>query len=113
MIIQPGVRPRGRSSGSVIIHDTDEEEGEEAIGEIEVEQQPKEHKPPPAPVDPTPRTRKAKDTQYRLGVGRPIIAGGSGARSVTKSVSVSRGSKRAKSIKIIKPSEDSIAEGER
>lgn len=111
MIIQPGARPRRRSSGSVIIHDTDEEEeGEEAIGEIEVEQQPKEHKPPPAPVDPTPRTRKAKDTQYRLGVGRPIIAGGSGARSVTKSVSVSRGSKRAKSMKNIKPSEGAIAE---
>ncbi|KAG1773189.1 hypothetical protein EDD22DRAFT_859358 [Suillus occidentalis] len=111
MIIQSGARPRGRSSGSVIIHDTDEEEeGEEAIGEIEVEQQPKEHKPPPAPVDPTPRTRKAKDTQYRLGVGRPIIAGGSGARSVTKSVSVSRGSKRTKSMKNIKPSEGAIAE---
>lgn len=78
-----------------------------------MEQQPKEHKPPPAPVDPTPRTRKAKDTQYRLGVGRPIIAGGSGARSVTKSVSVSRGSKRAKSMKNIKPSEGAIAEGER
>ncbi|KAG2044702.1 hypothetical protein BDR03DRAFT_937052 [Suillus americanus] len=111
IIIQPGDRPRGRSSGSVIIHDTDEEEeGEEAIGEIEVEQQPEEHKPLPAPVDPTPRTRKAKDTQYRLGVGRPIIAGGSGARAVTKSVSVSRGSKRAKSMKNVKPSEDPIAE---
>ncbi|KAG1867919.1 hypothetical protein DFJ58DRAFT_768344 [Suillus subalutaceus] len=100
IIIQPGDRPRGRSSGSVIIHDTDEEgEGEEAIGEIEVEQQPEEHKPLPAPVDPTPRTRKAKDTQYRLGVGRPVIAGG-----------VSRGSKRAKSMKNVKPSEDPIAE---
>ncbi|KAG1757432.1 hypothetical protein EDB19DRAFT_37174 [Suillus lakei] len=113
IINQPGARPRGRSSGSVIIHDTDEEEeagGEEAIEEIEVEQQPREHEPPPPPVDPTPRTRKAKDTQYRLGVGRPIIAGGSGARAVTKSVSVSRGSKRAKSMKNVKPSEDTIAE---
>ncbi|KAG2061981.1 hypothetical protein BDR06DRAFT_946041 [Suillus hirtellus] len=109
IISQPGDRPRGRSIGSVIIHDTDEE-GEEAIGEIEVEQQPKEHKPPSAPVDPTPRTRKAKDTQYRLGVGRPIIAGGSGARAVTKSVSVSRGSKKAKNMKNVKPSEDPIAE---
>ncbi|KAG2129899.1 hypothetical protein DEU56DRAFT_816095 [Suillus clintonianus] len=105
---QPGARPRGRSSGSVIIHDTDEEE--EAIEDIEIEQQPEEHKPPPAPVDPAPRTRKAKDTQYRLGVGRPIIAGGSGARAVTKSVGVSRGSKRTKSIKNVKPSEDTIAE---
>ncbi|KAG1833947.1 hypothetical protein EV424DRAFT_1479277 [Suillus variegatus] len=109
IISQPGDRPRGRSNGSVIIHDTDEE-GEEAIGEIEVEQQPKEHKPPSAPVDPTPRTRKAKDTQYRLGVGRPIIAGGSGARAVTKSVSVSRGSKKVKSMKNVKPLEDPIAE---
>lgn len=76
-----------------------------------MEQQPKEHKPPSAPVDPTPRTRKAKDTQYRLGVGRPIIAGGSGARAVTKSVSVSRGSKKVKSMKNVKPLEDPIAEG--
>ncbi|KAG2159998.1 uncharacterized protein EDB93DRAFT_1112868 [Suillus bovinus] len=110
IISQPGARPRGRSNGSVIIHDTDEEEGEEAIGEIEVKQQPKEHKPPPAPVGPTPRTRKAKDTQYRLGVGRPIIAGGSGARAVTKSVSGSRGSKKTKNMKNVKPSEDPIAE---
>lgn len=110
IMIQPGTRPRVHSSGSVIIHDTDEEAEAEATGEIEVEQQPKEHKPPPAPVDPAPRTRKAKDTQYRLGVGRPIIAGGSGARAVTKSVSVSRGSKRAKSLRHVKPSEDPIAE---
>lgn len=108
IMMQTGTKPRVHSSGSVIIHDTDEEA--EATGEIEVEQQPKEHKPIPAPVDPIPRTRKAKDTQYRLGVGRPIIAGGSGARAVTKSVSVSRGSKRAKSMRHVKLSEDPIAE---
>jgi hypothetical protein len=30
-----------------------------------------------------PPRRKAKDTQFRLGVGRPMVAGGSGARTVT------------------------------
>ncbi|KAG0709000.1 hypothetical protein DFH29DRAFT_890071 [Suillus ampliporus] len=108
IISQSGARPRGHSSGSVIIHDTDDEE--EAIEQVEMEQEPEEHKPLPPPVDPTPRARKAKDTQYRLGVGRPIIAGGSGARAVTKSISVSRSSKRAKSMKNVKPSEETIAE---
>jgi len=101
---QPGARPRGRSTGSVIIHDIDEEEEV-----MEAEEQSDEQKPPP-PVSSTPRTRKAKDTQYRLGVGRPSIAGGSGARTITKSVS--RGRKRAKSTRNPKPSEETIAEGE-
>jgi hypothetical protein len=77
---------------------------------MEAEEQPDEHKPPP--VSSPPRTRKARDTQYRLGVGRPTIAGGSGARAVTKSVSLSRGSKGAKSTRNTKPSEETIIEGE-
>lgn len=59
------------------------------------------------------RTRKAKQTQYRLGVGRPAIAGGSGARSITKSVDISRTPKRARSSKSIKPSEATITEGQK
>jgi hypothetical protein len=57
------------------------------------------------------RTRKAKDTQFRLGVGRPAMAGGSGARAVTKSVSLGRGSgKRAKASKGAKATEPIIEE---
>lgn len=103
---QLGARPRGRSSRSVIIHDINEEE--EVVETIE---QPEEQKCLP-PVASTSRTRKARDTQYKLGVGRPTIAGGSGARVVTKSVSVSRGSKRVKSTRNVKPSAETIVEGE-
>lgn len=42
----------------------------------------------PAPV--TPRTRKAKETQRRLGVGKPKVAGGDGPRAVTRSLSLSK-----------------------
>ncbi|KAJ7597182.1 hypothetical protein C8J56DRAFT_919443 [Mycena floridula] len=84
---------------SVIIHDDDDEDDQES--EHEDENQPAE----PAP----PRTRKAKETQTRLGVGKPTIAGGSGARAVTKSLSVPKG-KRGRSTKLAKPVEDTIIE---
>ena len=58
-----------------------------------------------------PRTRKAKETQFRLGVGRPAVAGGSGARAVTKSQSVSRGT-GGKVSRSIKPKEEAIQEEE-
>ncbi|OAX44749.1 hypothetical protein K503DRAFT_861044 [Rhizopogon vinicolor AM-OR11-026] len=104
---QPGARLRGRSNSSVIIHDIDEED--EVVEETEAKEQP-ETQNPPTPTYSTLRTRKARDTQYRLGVGRPTIAGGSGARAVTKSGSISRGSKRAKSTRNVKPSEETIVE---
>ncbi|KAH9946808.1 hypothetical protein B0H21DRAFT_741857 [Amylocystis lapponica] len=107
-----GSRPRGNSSSSMIIHDTDEEEEEEeeedAAGPFAAPgTKPPLHTPPVT----APRIRKAKDTQYRLGVGRPALAGGSGARAVTKSVSVSRG-KRGKASRSVKPAEEPIREEE-
>ncbi|KAH7883713.1 hypothetical protein F5I97DRAFT_1929952 [Phlebopus sp. FC_14] len=90
-------RPREQSSGSVIIH-----------GELEEKDHPVEVKL--IPGSQSSRARKAKQTQYRLGVGRPVLAGGSGARTITKSVSVSRPNKRAKSGRLIQPSEATIAE---
>ncbi|OJA10792.1 hypothetical protein AZE42_00299 [Rhizopogon vesiculosus] len=104
---QPGARLRGHSNGSVIVHDIDEED--EVVEGTEAKEQP-EIQNPPTPIYSTPRTRKARDTQYKLGVGRPTIAGGSGARAVTKSGSVSRGSKRAKSTRNVKSSEETIVE---
>ncbi|KIJ68309.1 hypothetical protein HYDPIDRAFT_24602 [Hydnomerulius pinastri MD-312] len=100
-----GARPRGQSSGSVIIHGSDDEPDEP-----DLPPEAEEVKPPPPAAPPLARTRKAKQTQYRLGVGRPMIAGGGGARTVTKSVSVSRTVKRAKSSRTVQPSEATIAE---
>ncbi len=54
------------------------------------------------------RVRKAKDGQYRLGVGRPAAAGGSGARSVTRSTSKNGRSRVSRSVK---PVEETIEEG--
>ena len=54
----------------------------------------------PQPAPPVTRTRKAKETQLRLGVGRPKVAGGVGARAVTKSLSVPKNKRVSKNIKI-------------
>lgn len=54
------------------------------------------------------RVRKAKDGQFRLGVGRPTAAGGSGARSVTRSTSKNRRNRISRSVK---PIEETIVEG--
>ncbi|KAJ7110076.1 hypothetical protein C8R44DRAFT_884080 [Mycena epipterygia] len=94
---------------SVIIHDTDDEEDDENEQEIDEEETENQPEPEPEPIPPATRTRKAKDTQTRLGVGRPVQAGGSGPRAVTKSVSVAKG-KRGKNSRAVKPAEDTIPE---
>ncbi|KAJ7492490.1 hypothetical protein FB451DRAFT_535068 [Mycena latifolia] len=94
---------------SVIIHDTDDEEDDENEQEIDQEETENQPEPEPEPLPPSTRTRKAKDTQTRLGVGRPVAAGGNGPRAVTKSVSVAKG-KRGRNSKAVKPAEDTIPE---
>ena len=88
---------RLRSGGSVIIHDIDAED------EPTTESKPGFTKiPQPTPQAPPPitRTRKAKETQLRLGVGRPKVAGGTGARAVTKSFSLPKNKRVSKTVKI-------------
>jgi hypothetical protein len=85
-----------RSTDSVVVHDTDEEDGVNAADEQP--QSDSESKPQPRPLTRT--TRKAKYTQMRLGVGRPKVAGGSGARAVTKPVSVPKSKRTSKSVNI-------------
>jgi len=46
--------------------------------------------PVPLPPAPPVRNKKAKELQRRLGVGKPIAAGGTGARTVTQSTAFSR-----------------------
>ena len=101
-------------TSSVIIHETGDEDLGANTQETELiteETTQAMEEPPQEPPEPPslPRTRKAKDTQRRLGVGRPIAAGGSGPRAVTKSLSVSR-SRRAKSSRNVIPVEDTIPE---
>ncbi|KAI0670044.1 hypothetical protein C8Q78DRAFT_1192432 [Trametes maxima] len=110
--VAAGSRLRGSSSSSVIIHDTDEEDN--AAGEddnrsrsMAVAASSEPDAPPP------PRTRRAKETQYRLGVGRPTVAGGSGARAVTRSASLSvRGKRTTRASRSVKPVEAAIQEEE-
>ncbi|GLB36280.1 hypothetical protein LshimejAT787_0305680 [Lyophyllum shimeji] len=99
---------------SIVIHDTDDE------GEGEQEHMNGKHTPNGGESDnqsssqaeptypPVTRTRKGKE-QTRLGVGRPAAAGGSGPRTVTKSISISKG-KRGKVSKSMKPTEATIVE---
>lgn len=59
---------------------------------------------------PMTRTRKARDAQLRLGVGRPPAAEGRGPRVVTRSVSVAKGA-RSRSARGGKPVPTPIVEG--
>ncbi|KAF8078485.1 hypothetical protein FPV67DRAFT_1465426 [Lyophyllum atratum] len=97
---------------SIVIHDTDDEDEEEtgatempSPDELESNAQSSSH-PEPSPP-PATRTKKGKE-QTRLGVGRPVAAGGAGPRAITKSLSVSK--KRGKGSKSMKPTEATIAE---
>jgi hypothetical protein len=95
----------------MIVHDISDDDAERILPEITEEGlllEPSAKAAPP--VLPPARTRKAKELQTRLGVGKPIIAGGHGPRAVTRSSGSSRG-KRAKSSKSLKPTEDTIEEG--
>ncbi len=56
------------------------------------------------------RTRKAKELQKRLGVGRPVAVGGSGPRAVTRSATISR-EKRLRGSQSTKKLEATIQEG--
>jgi len=91
---------RLRSGGSVLVHDTDEEGEPATQSKSNTSKIPQPATQPP-PVPPITRTRKAKETQLRLGVGRPKAVGGAGARAVTKSFSAAKNNKRvSKSVKI-------------
>lgn len=63
-------------------------------------------------IDPPPTrtTRKAKETQFRLGVGKPKLVGGRGARAVTKAITVPKGKRSV--TKFVKPSEEDIVPGQ-
>ena len=99
---------RGRV-GSMIVHDMEEEE-EDSEGF---------HNNPPRTSSPVqamhqdtagPSTRrKVKETQLRLGVGRPVAIGGSGARAPSSSKGKPR-SRRGKPTAVVKPSEADIPE---
>ncbi|KAG5648104.1 hypothetical protein DXG03_007139 [Asterophora parasitica] len=104
---------------SMVIHHTDDEEEEESEKHIIEPVKPVEDVPIPdgreskiqpdmQPGAPVTRTRKSKE-QTRLGVGRPVAAGGDGPRAVTKSLSISK--KRGKGRSAL-PSEATIVEEE-
>jgi hypothetical protein len=85
----------------MIVHsDTEEDEDHHAA------------KPDSEGLNPGPmtRTRKARDAQLRLGVGRPPAAEGRGPRVVTRSVSVAKGA-RSRSGRGAKPVPTPIVEG--
>ena len=106
-------RPGPSRISSVIIHDTDNGNENERLNveHSRGHESDSQETAQSAPITPpATRARKAKD-QTRLGVGRPVAAGGSGPRPLTKSSSASRG-KHAKGSKTTKPTEDTIPEGE-
>jgi hypothetical protein len=102
---QPSNQSRLHSTSTVIIHsDTDEDEAHRAV-------KPESDAPSDLHSGPVTRTRKARDAQLRLGVGRPTIAGGSGPRAVTRSVSVAKGV-RSRSGRGAKPAPAPTVNGE-
>ncbi|KAI0257574.1 hypothetical protein BJV78DRAFT_1278074 [Lactifluus subvellereus] len=96
-------RSRLHSTSSMIIHsDTDEDDEQQTV-------KPETGAPSSHHHGPMTRTRKARDAQLRLGVGRPTAAGGQGARTVTRSVSVAKGT-RPRSGRGAKPAQAPIVE---
>jgi hypothetical protein len=93
----------------MIVHDIDEEENLEEERKNSSTEESQQNSSPTLPA--APRTRKAKETQTRLGVGKPLAAGGQGPRAVTRSSGGSRG-KESKLSKSLKPKEPTIQEGE-
>ncbi|EPQ60685.1 hypothetical protein GLOTRDRAFT_135328 [Gloeophyllum trabeum ATCC 11539] len=86
---QRGSRSREHSTASMIVHSEAEDDPVSPAEDTASTPEPRT-----GPVRPS-RTRKAKETQLRLGVGRPIAAGGSGARAVTRASNASK-SRRGK-----------------
>jgi hypothetical protein len=88
----------------MIVHsDTDEDEMQHTV-------KPESEAPSTLHPGPVTRTRKALDAQLRLGVGRPTIVGGQGARTVTRSVGIAK-SVRSRSGRGAKPTQEPIVEG--
>jgi hypothetical protein len=88
----------------MIVHsDTDEDETQHGI-------KPESAVPSTLHRGPVTRTRKAQDARLRLGVGRPTVVGGQGARMVTRSVGSAKGA-RSRSGRGAKPTQDPIVEG--
>jgi len=95
----------------MIVHDLEQEDDDkDEESEATISDEPPVQKLPTPPLVP-PRTRKAKELQTRLGKGKPVIAGGSGARAVTASSGSSKG-RHSRSSKAMKPREPTIEEGE-
>ncbi|KAG6846018.1 hypothetical protein H0H87_011066 [Tephrocybe sp. NHM501043] len=100
---------------SIVVHDSGDEGAEKEENSIDVSDPSLSDAPGASSGDePTPplatRTRKGKE-QTRLGVGRPVVAGGAGPRAVTRSLSVTKG-KRGKGSRSLKPIETTIVEEE-
>ncbi|KAH9985431.1 hypothetical protein BJV74DRAFT_847148 [Russula compacta] len=97
-------RSRLYSTSSMIVHsDTDEDQDHHAV-------KPESEAASGLHPGPMTRTRKARDAQLRLGVGRPTVAAGRGPRGVTRSVSISRGT-RSRSGRGAKPVPAPTVEG--
>ena len=100
--------PRHRV-GSMIVHDTDDEveDARDLPDSIEPNDTRAQSRDPAGPST----RRKAKETQYRLGVGRPTAIGGSGPRTITTSSSKPRSrGKRTKLGTSAQPAGDAIQE---
>ena len=94
----------------MIIHDTDEEDSAPPTAARNgVPATPELHPQPPVPST---RARRPKETQYKLGVGRPTALGGRGPRAVTRVASTAQKGRRTKGSRSVKPTEAAIQEEE-
>ncbi|KAG8892290.1 hypothetical protein FRB99_002817, partial [Tulasnella sp. 403] len=103
---RPAPRPSSIIEGS---ESGEEEDADEDAKSVEEMVEPKKE-PTPTPVTSS-RIRKAKETQRRLGVGRPVAAGGTGARrSTAKGKAAPRPSHI---VEVVVPTLDSLLEERR
>lgn len=102
-------RARNHVSAAVIVHDDFAEDPQEEEVDEPMRDVTTEHEQEPSARPPSSRARKTKETQLRLGVGRPVVAGGEGARTITKPPSVARG-RRGKNSRSLPTLQPTIAE---
>lgn len=102
-------RARPTRLSSIIVHDVPEETTRQRYNIAHTTRPNTDASVDLPSVRPT-RTKKAKESQTRLGVGRPVAMGGTGPRAVTRSATVSR--ERLKSSRSTQQIETTIQEGE-
>lgn len=106
-----GSMTRGRV-GSMIVHEAEEDEEPAEESATQQHSRVATHEAAPQGASGPSTRRKAQETQYKLGVGRPTAIGGTGARAVSTFGTKPRSKRWTKASASVQPTEVAIREEE-